>query len=371
MVDKRTRILRGKAALIALFLSAACSEAVDDTEPMETFDEPAEEREALDCDIQMACGQASTEAECTRPGVPGSCAELNEAGFERCLDAMRDALEGVEDESLTCEEAQDYRAQCGDSSLYVDWESCATTAGRPLFIDGEQALPVAVRTGRTAVSPAACAAEHWLRCAQLEAASVPAFRRLSSELARLSAPDSLLEAAQHAADEEVRHTHLCLSQANALAPNEAFSLRPMPDAPVRADITVERLAVEALVEGCIAEGSAAAWAAAASDTADGPPAKVLRTIASDELRHATLSWRVIGWALRRQPQIAARLLATLDDWEREEHTRPAAPSRPDLQRFGVLSPAKERAITRELVASVVRPTLEALCHSHARATARA
>lgn len=347
--------------MVAFFLTAAC-EASD----RETYDEPIEEREAVDCDIQIACGDAATEDECTAPWQPSNCTELNYDAFEACIDAMRDALADIEDGGGSCQ-PRDYREACRDWELYVDFETCGTTAGRPLYVDGHQALPVVVRTGRPAMSPEACAAEHWLRCAQLEAASVPAFRRLRAELDQLGAPTSLLEAADRAAQEEIRHTHLCLAQANGLSEAERFSLRPMEAVAARTDVTLEQLAVEALLEGCIAEGSAAAWAAIASERAEAAPASVLSTIAADELRHATLSWRLIGWALRRQPALATRLLSALEDWERADRAQPiSAVRRRDLHHFGVLDPAHERAITRDLVANVVRPTLEALCRSAGR-----
>ena len=364
MVDGRSRAATAQRVLVAFFLTAAC-EASD----RETYDEPLEEREAVDCDIQIACGDAASEEECTPPWQPPDCTEIHYDAFEACIDAMKDALADIEDGG-SCE-ARDYRQACRDTDLYVDFGSCGTTAGRPLYVDGQQALPVVVRTGRPATSPESCAAEHWLRCAQLEAASVPAFRRLRAELAQLGAPASLLEAADRAADEEVRHTHLCLAQANALSEAEQFSLRPMGRVEPRPDATLEQLAVEALLEGCIAEGSASAWAAIASESADADPASVLRTIAADELRHATLSWRLIGWALLRKPELADRLLAALDGWERDEGSqRATSAGREDLTRFGVLSPARERAITRDLVATVVRPTLEALCRSRSNASLR-
>lgn len=370
MVDGHSRAALAQRVLVALFLTAACEAAVGDDEPQETYDEPVEEREALECDIQLACGEASSEAECRLPWRPSGCTEIDDAAFEACISAMRDVLADIEDGTGICQ-TRDYGDACNEWELYADYDTCATTAGRPLYIDGEQTLPIVVRTGRPAMSPRACAAEHWLRCAQLEAASVPAFRRLQAELGQLGAPPALRAAARQAAEDEVVHTRLCLAQANAMSDAERFSLRPMPRVAARPDVTLEQLAVEALLEGCVAEGAAAAWAAIATENADAEPATVLQTIAADELRHATLSWRVIGWALCEQPSIAGRLQAALEAWQHGARSAPQPPGREDLARFGVLSATHERAITAELVEKVVRPTLQALCRRRMDEAARA
>lgn len=135
-------------------------------------------------------------------------------------------------------------------------------------------------------------------------------------------------------------------------------LGAMPGITARAAADLERLAIEALLEGAIDEGSAAAWAAAAVPTADPAFAEVLRRIAEDELRHATLSWRILARALEQQPDLGPVLRDALDRW------KPAAATsdlRVGLARFGVLDVGQERAIKQTLVETVVRPTLETLC----------
>ena len=125
-------------------------------------------------------------------------------------------------------------------------EVAETTAGRPIH-DGEAFVLPEVIGGSPPRTPAAA---HWMRAARTEYASVAAFARLATELMALGAP--------------------------------------------RPDLTLRELAIEALLEGCIGEGVAAAEAARAIEGASERVRPVLETIARDELRHATLSWGVLG-----------------------------------------------------------------------------
>lgn len=238
-------------------------------------------------------------------------------------------------------------------------------AGRPLFDEDLQVLPGVTRRSEPGQGLRAQAAEHWLFAARMEYASVAAFARLSSELMALRAPLELVAECQRASLDEVRHTSICLQIANGLADDDEFAMGALAVVPARRDITVMQIAIEALLEGCIGEGSAAGWATLASSQAQPEYAEPLSTIASDELRHAGLSWRIVRWALSVKPTLSATLLAELGRWQREHHrTQPDPTERAHLEHLGVLSEATEYATTTELVRTIVRPTLERLCGGH-------
>ncbi|MCY0991069.1 YCF48-related protein [Nannocystis sp. ILAH1] len=183
--------------------------------------------------------------------------------------------------------------------------------GRPFIVDG--AAQAAALTGRedwcatVAVTLTGLDARTrerlaaaWGRDAALEHASVAAFARWIVELLACGAPPALVSAAQAAIADEIEHARLCFGLASA------YAGRPVgPDAlPVSQSMAVSsdmsQLAVSTLIEGCVGETIAAVEAGyAAAVCADPAVARVLRTIAADEQRHAALAWRALAWALER------------------------------------------------------------------------
>jgi hypothetical protein len=151
---------------------------------------------------------------------------------------------------------------------------------------------------------------YWATVAQLEAASVNAFERLSRELFAHRAPDRLVKAAQRAARDEVRHARLTtrLAERHGVKVSE-ITVGPLP---VR---ELEAVAAENIAEGCVRETYGvlvALWQARAS--AQHQVRSTLARIARDEASHARLSWEVAAWAERSLSQEAqARLRHVRDD----------------------------------------------------------
>ncbi len=122
--------------------------------------------------------------------------------------------------------------------------------------------------------------------AQLEAASVHAFRLLRRELASLGAPASLLRAAGRAARDEVRHTRIVtrLARREGTAAARARVGRT-------GERSIETIARENAVEGCVRETWSALLAVRQAEHAgDRAIADAMRRIAVDETRHAALAW---------------------------------------------------------------------------------
>jgi hypothetical protein len=165
--------------------------------------------------------------------------------------------------------------------------ACVSTGRRPAGLQ-----PLGSLTGREPI------AAFFAQCAQLEAASVPAFRRLAKELQRLGAPH-LAAAATNGAQDEMRHTAL---MAHMAARYGARPIRPRVVAE-RCDRNAWEIAHENAVEGCVREtfGALIAWQQSAL-AADPLVARTMRGIAADETRHAELSWHVAGWL---EPQLTA------------------------------------------------------------------
>jgi hypothetical protein len=132
---------------------------------------------------------------------------------------------------------------------------------------------------------------YFAEIAELEHASVHAFRRLADELAAHRAPEHLVLAARRAAQDEIRHT--------ASTTSIALRFGAEPATPNVGALPLRELyaiALENAVEGCVRETFGAAQATfQASHATDARIAKTMRGIAADETRHAALAWEVAAW----------------------------------------------------------------------------
>jgi hypothetical protein len=151
-------------------------------------------------------------------------------------------------------------------------------------------------------------AARWLAAALAEHASVAAFARLTLDLLALGAPPALVAAAQRAALEEVDHARACFAIAGALG-GRAVGPGALADAGAPRPATLASLATDALVDGCLAEGAAAALAAAAAARCADPAVRAaLARIADEEAAHAALSADVVRWCRARGGDEVARSL---------------------------------------------------------------
>ena len=133
----------------------------------------------------------------------------------------------------------------------------------------------------------------WLaREAAGEAGSVWAFRQLARELGHHGAPAQLVEAAEAAAEDEVRHARMVTALAGRHGGRPkavAVSAHAVRD--------LRTVALENAVEGCVHETFAAARAALqARQARDMDVRQVSAVLAADEARHADLAAAVHAWA---------------------------------------------------------------------------
>jgi hypothetical protein len=127
--------------------------------------------------------------------------------------------------------------------------------------------------------------------AYLEAASVSAFERLTRELEAYGAPDRLRTASRRAAQDEIRHARVT----KRLAQGAGASVARVQVEPGEVR-SLEDMAIENAVEGCVRETFGAAVAMIQAERAgDVQVRRVMKRISLDETRHAELSWAVARW----------------------------------------------------------------------------
>ncbi|MFZ5890507.1 MAG: hypothetical protein ACOY0T_05505 [Myxococcota bacterium] len=144
------------------------------------------------------------------------------------------------------------------------------------------------------------------RSAELEAAAIPAFRRLRAELHERGAPRSLLRALSRAARDERRHARAT----SALARRHGARVTP-PKLAAREPRSLEAIAMENVAEGCVRELYGALVATYQAEHAHNDDLRrMMKRIAHEETRHAALSMKVQTWLESRlDPAARARVRA--------------------------------------------------------------
>jgi hypothetical protein len=274
------------------------------------------------CDaFQSSCGDdpkpVTTYVEIDRPD------DAADAGFGAVSATAYDRCVQTGDCRPVCEERYRY------SATVISCTRVATDAGDPASERiGLHATVQHTCEGRRpeghedpAQVVARCDLGAWLaRAAHLETASVPAFDRLARELAAHGAPASLVARARAAKRDERRHTRVMTALARRLGAQ-------VPDSPpfkIQQVRTLEEIAVENAVEGCVRETLGAVVARHQATWAADPHIRAaMRMIARDEARHADLAWDVDAWISGQSPasvagvrraraQMAAQILHEID-----------------------------------------------------------
>jgi hypothetical protein len=216
---------------------------------------------------------------------------------------------------------------CGSSTINYCYVADATARTLECggFCEGRRPAGLApARLGRDGAALAAPPRRNasstglWFaRSAYLEAASVDAFRILRRELRHHRAPAPLLRACSRAARDEVKHARAT----TALARLHGVRARK-PEVARREVRSLEAIAIENAIEGCVRETFGALLAVAQASEANDPVVRAAMTrIARDETRHSALSWSLNAWidarlspaSRRRVAAARAKAIETLRD----------------------------------------------------------
>lgn len=251
--------------------------------------------------------------------------------------------------------------------------------GRPLRVRGRRRRAGLVRGEDWAAGPRpdasgldeasrAALEAMWLRDAQIEHASVPAFARLSWLLAAAGAPAELLAWSHRAAIEEIGHARACFAIAAGYG-GRSFGVEPMPELTLDAggDPRVT-LAVESVTDGCLLEDFNADVAEASAAGCEDPVVRaVLEQIAREERSHAELAWAIVAWLVERHGRTVEEAIARAGE-SLASRARPVGVEGLDLRAHGRL-PDAELAVLWHGRVEATRARLGAILASGARVAA--
>jgi hypothetical protein len=214
---------------------------------------------------------------------------------------------------------------CGEPSRRCAAGTCIpkSVCGRPFLVDGATRSAAAVLRADFShrLHPAAKAlsatdrdalAQYWTQVGLMEHASVAAFARFTLELLSFGAPADLVAASNAALADELEHARLAFGLAGAYR-GERVGPGPLSIDRALTNASFVDAVRTAFLEACVGETIAAVEAREARHWAqDGAVRGALDRIAADEMRHAALGYRFIGWALETSaPEVAAALRAMI------------------------------------------------------------
>lgn len=191
------------------------------------------------------------------------------------------------------------RGRCGETSTDVYYlvtpdgkiseDGRATVDGGrgPCAVDGRRPIGLVLVATPWLESLGA----HFSEIAFMEAAAVIAFDQIIERLRGFDAPASVIERAQRAREDEVRH-----AQATARFARRFGGDVRAPDVVATKAPSLFEFALENAIEGCVRETYGALVAAhQAAHAEDIEVRRAFATLAREEIEHAELSWALAAW----------------------------------------------------------------------------
>jgi rubrerythrin len=192
---------------------------------------------------------------------------------------------------------------------------------------------------------------------RMEAASVPAFVALRDELLMYGAPAELVARAERAKQDEVRHTRITAALARRFGAQEGAWAEP-PEVTRANQRSLEAIALENAVEGCVNEAYAALVATWQGEHAVDPSVRAaMRAIAEDERQHAELAYSVANWIDTKLDEDTRRRVDEAIERATCGLVRSISPFSPELVEAGLAPTPGEQA---NLIDSLLS-TLETTC----------
>lgn len=234
---------------------------------------------------------------CKGSGLDNSCAPFESSVPRSCVD-MEVLTPGMVLSSPICSPICSNNFIC---TVLAATNSTVTVQCQPGCAVGRRPAGL----GESGKCDTRAAGSYFAEIAHLEAASVTAFRVLRDELRLHGAPKRLVRAAARAARDEIRHARAT----GALARRFGAEPRVPRVAPAKPR-SLEAIALENAIEGCVRETYGALLATRQAERATDPMVRAaMQRIARDETRHAALSWQVSRWLETRLDKAAQQNVA--------------------------------------------------------------
>ena len=304
------------------------------------------------------------------------------APFQKCAESLEPPGQRSSGQRVTsfdaAQTARERSVPSTSDACCYDWV-VPCPGGRPLLVDGVArtaeviassdwacAAPEEARAFRApvdcSIAERSMLARHYTVEASYEHASVASFARVSLALLAVGAPPDLVSGAHAAAIDETRHAAAMYALASewggvTVGPHGldlAGMTLSMP--------TIEAIAEEAFLEGCIGEVAAALVLREEAERArDASTRDTLTSMADDEERHAELAWRTIAWALLRSPVSVRAVLEKQRALIHLEITKLVTEKTPHVGVGASITSSTEReAIRARALRGIVAPCLDAL-----------
>ena len=162
-------------------------------------------------------------------------------------------------------------------------------------------------------------ASKWIEQGLEEHASIGTFAKFTVELMSIGAPLWMIELANAAAADEIRHAQISFDIANAyLGGVQCVVPGIFPHHQVDVDGDWNRIAVDTAIGGCIGETAAAFRMIKSAEQSLYEDA--VRQIAMDEVRHAALAWAVLDWMIEKSESHGDHLDVAREDWWSSQET---------------------------------------------------
>lgn len=304
--EKRLALAFGRALALAL-AAPACSTRGETLNPDATTDSTmgAEAGDA-GSEAEASMEDAACAKQAYTPQVMDLCAEfwIMPCGLPNVMPRDNCFL-SIEDCNQVCN-GFFYNCRTIDDSCDLDSGKTLLDAEAGLAIECSWCVggPGRAPAGLEPVRFARTLGGWFARAAHLEAASVHAFRTMQRELRSLGAPPSFVRAARRAERDEVRHARM-----TARLAREHGERTVKPRASRVGERSLEAIALENVVQGCVGETYAALEARHQAERGPIALRNTMRAIAKDELRHAALAWAFAKWA---RPRLSASARIRID-----------------------------------------------------------
>jgi len=154
--------------------------------------------------------------------------------------------------------------------------------------------------------------EQWMSIALAEHSSIATFNKFALELMSMAAPLWMVESANKAAIDEIKHTRIAFDIMNMM--RRAHAARPrcvtadaFPQHQIEIDADYERIAMDVVIGGCFGETMSALTMRERLHLHLNDNYNLLNSliaeVANDEIRHAALAWTVAKWIIARHPRV--------------------------------------------------------------------